>query len=59
MLSALDNDARPIFINAVSEGAIPRLLGQPVFYSKGLYFSGNAASGSIAAKPDVLGFAGD
>jgi HK97 family phage major capsid protein len=59
MLSALDNDARPIFINAVSEGAIPRLLGQPVFYSKGLYFAGNAASGSIAAKPDVLGFAGD
>ena len=59
MLSALDNDARPIFINAVSEGAIPRLLGQPVFYSKGLYFAGNAASGSTAAKPDVLGFAGD
>ena len=63
MLSALDNDARPIFINSVSEGNIPRLLGQPVFYSKGLYFAGNAASGSgsgaIAAKPDVLGFAGD
>ena len=63
MLSALDNDGRPNFINNVSEGAIPRLLGQPVFYSKGLYAAGNAASGSgsgaIAAKPDVLGFAGD
>ena len=59
MLSALDNDGRPIFVNAVSDGAIPRLLGQPVFYSKGLYFAGNAASGSTAAKPDVLGFAGD
>ena len=59
MLSALDNDGRPIFINAVSDGAIPRLLGQSVFYSKGLYFAGNAASGSTAAKPDVLGFAGD
>ena len=63
MLSALDGDGRPIFINNVADGAIPRLLGQPVYYSKGLYFAGNAASGSgsgaIAAKPDVLGFAGD
>lgn len=65
MLSALDKDGRPIFINNVSEGAVPRLLGQGVYYSKGLYFAGNAASGSsgssgyVAAKPDVLGFAGD
>lgn len=65
MLSALDKDGRPIFINNVSEGAIPRLLGQGVYYSKGLYFAGNAASGSSGqsgykpAKPDVLGFAGD
>ena len=63
MLSALDNDGRPIFINSVADGAIPRLLGHAVFYSRGLYFAGNAASGSgsgaIAAKPDVLGFAGD
>ena len=65
MLSALDNDGRPIFINNVAEGAIPRLIGQPVYYSKGLYFAGNAASGTsgssgyVAPKPDVLGFAGD
>ena len=63
MLSALDNDGRPIFINNVTEGAVQRLIGQPVYYSKGLYFAGNAASGSgsgsVAAKPDVLGFAGD
>lgn len=65
MLSALDKDGRPIFINNVAEGAIPRLIGQPVYYSKGLYFAGNAASGTSGssgykpAKPDVLGFAGD
>lgn len=65
MLSALDKDDRPIFINNVTDGAIPRLLGQPVYYSKGMYFAGNAASGTsgssgyVAAKPDVLGFAGD
>ena len=65
MLSALDKDGRPIFINNVSEGTVPRLLGQEVYYSKGLYCAGNAASGTsgssgyVAAKPDVLGFAGD
>lgn len=65
MLSALDKDGRPIFINNVSEGAIPRLLGQPVYYSKGLYKAGNAASGSsgasgyVPAAPDLLGVAGD
>ena len=59
MLSALDKDGRPIFINNVAEGAIPRLLGQPVMYSRGLYGAGNAASGSTAAKPDTIGFAGD
>lgn len=65
MLSALDKDDRPIFINNVSEGAIPRLLGQPVYYSKGIYGAGNAASGTsgssgyVAAKADMLGVAGD
>jgi len=63
MLSALDKDNRPIFINNVAEGAIPRLLGLPVYYSRGVYGAGNAASGSgsgsIAAKADTLGFAGD
>lgn len=65
MLSALDADKRPIFINSVAEGAVPRLLGAPVHYSKGVYGTGNAASGTsgssgyVAAKPDVLGFAGD
>lgn len=63
MLSAMDKDGRPIFVNSVAEGAIPRLIGQPVMYSRGLYAAGNAASGSgsgaVAAKPDLLGFAGD
>ena len=59
MLSATDKDGRPLFVKSVAEGAVPRLIGQPVVYSKGMYFAGNAASGSTAAKPDVLGFAGD
>lgn len=63
LLSALDRDGRPLFVNNMAEGTIPRLIGQPVHYSKGLYSAGNVASGTgsgaIAAKPDVLGFAGD
>ena len=65
MLEAEDSTHRPIFINAISEGDIPKLLGQPVHYSRGLYGAGNAASGTsgqsgyVAAKDDVLGFAGD
>lgn len=65
LLSALDKDDRPIFINSAADGAIPRLLGAPVYYSKGVYGAGNAASGSsgqsgyVAAKADTLGFAGD
>ena len=56
MLSALDSTNRPIFINNVAEGAIPRLLGHPVYYSKGAYKAGTSGSG---ATPDVIGFAGD
>ena len=40
----------------VAEGAIPRLLGHPVYYSKGTYKAGTSGSG---ATPDVIGFAGD
>lgn len=59
MLSATDRDGRPIFINNVAEGAIPRLLGQPVVYSRGAYAAGNSASSGVEAKPDLLGVAGD
>lgn len=59
MLAALDKDGRPIFVNSVAEGTIPRLIGQPVFYSNGVYGAGNAAATGVAAKPDMLGVAGD
>ena len=54
MLLAVDNNKRPLFIDSVADGAIPRLLGRPVYYTKGVY---KAGSGSGAV--DVLGFAGD
>ena len=65
LLDATDTTGRPIFINTIAEGEIPRLLGQPAHYSRGVYGAGNAASGTsgqsgyVAAKDDVLGFAGD
>ena len=65
LLEACDTTKRPIFINTIAEGGIPRLLGQPAYYSRGIYGAGNAESGTsgqsgyVAAKNDVLGFAGD
>lgn len=53
LLGALDDNNRPIFINNVSEGAIPMLLGSPVKYTKAVYIEGSADD------PDVIGIAGD
>ena len=46
----MDGNKRPLFINDVAEGAVPRLIGAPVEYTKGAYKAGT---------PNVLGFAGD
>ena len=53
MLAAVDGNDRPLFVNSVAEGAVPRLIGAPVAYTKGAYKDGTASV------PDVLGFAGD
>ena len=53
MLLAEDNNKRPLFVNNVAEGGIPRLLGQPVYYTRGVYGAGDTNN------PDVLGVAGD
>ena len=53
LLGAEDGNHRPLFINGVADGAIPRLLGQPTYASKGVYLP---ASGG---DPATVGFAGD
>lgn len=53
LLAALDGDGRPLFVNNVADGAVPRLIGAPVAYTKGAYKVGSSST------PDVLGFAGD
>lgn len=54
LLSALDGNDRPLFINSVAEGAIPMILGSRTYQSKGAY---KAGTGSTV--PNVVGFAGD
>ena len=50
LLAATDNDGRPLFINNVSEGAVPMVLGAPTVLSKGAYVTGS---------PNTVGVAGD
>ena len=50
LLSALDKNDRPLFINSVAEGAIPMILGNPTYLTKAAFISGN---------PSVVGIVGD
>lgn len=53
LLSTLDDNGRPLFINNVADGAIPMILGQRTVNSRAAY---KAASGG---DPAIVGFAGD
>ena len=59
LLGAKDTTGRPIFINSVADGAIPRVLGAPTYTGRGLYKAGAAGSGSTAGTPAIVGVAGD
>ena len=50
LLAATDDNDRPLFINNISEGAVPMILGAKSQISKGAFISGS---------PNVVGFAGD
>lgn len=49
LLGAVDGDSRPLFINNVSEGAVPMVLGAKTVMNKGVYDASN----------NVVGIAGD
>ena len=59
LLSAVDGDGRPLFINSAAEGAPDRLLGVGAIEGRGLYKAGAAAVGTAAGTPAVVGVAGD
>lgn len=44
LLSAVDKNDRPLFVNSVAEGAVDRILGQPTHLTKGAFVSGTPAS---------------
>ena len=50
LLAATDKSDRPLFVNSVSEGAIPLILGAPTYLSKGAFVQGS---------PSTIGVAGD
>jgi len=50
LLSALDENKRPLFINSVAEGAIPMILGSRALVRKAAYKAGT---------PNVVGVVGD
>lgn len=54
LLVQKDSTGRPLFINNVSEGAIPMVLGQPTVQSKGAY-----KDDATAADKDIYGVMGD
>lgn len=56
LLSAVDSTKRPLFINDAADGAIPRILGAPTYFSQAAYKAGTAGT---SGTPDIVGFAGD
>ena len=59
LLSAVDSQGRPLFINSAAEGAVNRVLGAQSVESRGIYKAGVAPVGTGAGTPAVVGIAGD
>lgn len=59
LLAAQDAQKRPLFINSVAEGAVPRILGAPTYFGSAAYKAGVAGAGTDPGTPDIVGFAGD
>lgn len=59
LLGALDGENRPIFINSIADGGVPRILGAETYITSAAYKAGSAAAGTNPAVPDIIGFAGD
>ena len=58
LLGSVDSTGRPLF-NGVADDNIPRLLGAGVVSGRGIYVAGEAAVGTEAGTPAVVGIAGD
>lgn len=56
LLRAVDGEDRPLFINSVADGAIPRILGQPTYFNNGVFVEGTSGT---SGTPAIVGIAGD
>lgn len=56
LLGAVDTTKRPLFIDTMASGDVPRLLGAPTYFNKGMYKAGTAGT---PGTPAVVGVAGD
>lgn len=59
LLNALDSNKRPIFIDSIAEGQVPRILGAPAYVKAAAYKAGASGEGTAAGTPDIIGFVGD
>lgn len=61
LLGAVDGNKRPLFVNNVTENAVPVVLGNPTYISRGAYKAGTKPTTSTATDgvAETLGFAGD
>lgn len=59
LLKALDGENRPLFTPGPASNGVPTILGANTYFTAAAYKAGSAASGSDAAVPDTVGFAGD
>ena len=51
LLGQVDSTGRPLLVDSIADGsAVPRILGEPVTYSQGVYATGT---------PNIIGYAGD
>lgn len=51
LLGQVDSTGRPLLLDSIQNGSsVPQLLGEPVYYTKGVYKAGT---------PNTIGFAGD
>jgi len=59
LLGALDTTNRPIFIDTVRDGDVPRVLGAPTYVTGAAYQAGATGDKTDPAVPDIVGVAGD
>lgn len=59
LLGATDTTKRPLFIDSIADGQVPRILGAPAYLSHAAYKAGASGVGTAAGTPDIIGFAGD